>query len=92
MGEYADYTKDNEGYPQYIKLRDTLAKSTIGTTLFIDGKEDATIAEYANYGPNNEVYLMDGQAITFKIPQNAKVDSIPVQAAGTQHKVKVVMG
>lgn len=80
MGEYADYTKDNEGYPQYIKLRDTLAKSTIGTTLFIDGKEDATIAEYANYGPNNEVYLMDGQAITFKIPQNAKVDSIQIGA------------
>lgn len=67
MGEYADYTKDNEGYPQYIKLRDTLAKSTIGTTLFIDGKDSATIAEYANYGPNNEVYLMNGQAITFKL-------------------------
>lgn len=80
MGEYADYTKDNEGYPQYIKLRDTLAKSTIGTTLFIDGKDSATIAEYANYGPNNEVYLMNGQAITFKIPQNANVDSIQIGA------------
>lgn len=80
MGEYADYTKDNEGYPQYIKLRDTLAKSTIGTTLFIDGKDSATITEYANYGPNNEVYLMNGQAITFKIPQNANVDSIQIGA------------
>ena len=86
MGEYADYTKDNEGYPQYIKLRDTLAKSTIGTTLFIDGKENATIAEYANYGPNNEVYLMNGQAITFKIPQNANVDSIQIGAKAPDGK------
>lgn len=80
MGGYAGYTQDNEGYPQYIKLRDTLAGSKVKTTLFIDGKEDATIAEYANYGPNNEVYLMDGQAITFKIPQNANVDSIQIGA------------
>lgn len=62
-----EYKDDHEGYPQYIKLRDTLAKSTIGTTLFIDGKDSATIAEYANYGPNNEVYLINGQAITFKL-------------------------
>lgn len=86
MGEYADYTKDNEGYPQYIKLRDTLAKSKVGTTLFIDGKENATIAEYANYGPNNEVYLMNGQAITFKIPQNANVDSIQIGAKAPDGK------
>lgn len=75
-----EYKDDHEGYPQYIKLRDTLAGSKVKTTLFIDGKEDATIAEYANYGPNNEVYLMDGQAITFKIPQNANVDSIQIGA------------
>ena len=84
MGEYADYTEDNEGYPQYIKLRDTLADGTAkpdGTkTVFIDGGSTADISTYANYGPNNEVYLMDGQAITFKIPQNANVDSIQIGA------------
>ena len=62
-----EYKDDHEGYPQYIKLHDTLASSNVKTTLFIDGKKDATIAEYANYGPNNEVYLMNGQAITFKL-------------------------
>lgn len=81
-----EYKDDHEGYPQYIKLRDTLAKSTIGTTLFIDGKDNATIAEYANYGPNNEVYLMNGQAITFKIPQNANVDSIQIGAKAPDGK------
>ena len=48
--------------------------------MFIDGKKDATIAEYANYGPNNEVYLMKGQAITFKIPANDKIASIQIGA------------
>lgn len=81
-----EYKDDHERYPQYIKLRDTLAKSTIGTTLFIDGKDSATIAEYANYGPNNEVYLMNGQAITFKIPQNANVDSIQIGAKAPDGK------
>ena len=88
MGENGNsyYTQDNEGYPQYIKLHDALADGTAkpdGKTdkmVFIDGGSTADIATYANYGPNNEVYLMKGQAITFKIPQNANVDSIQIGA------------
>lgn len=89
MGKDYDYTADNEGYPQYIKLRDEVVKKTAtpnGNALFIDGKENAMIAEYANYGPNNEVYLMNGQAITFKIPQNANVDSIQIGAKAPDGK------
>lgn len=83
MDEYAGYTQDHEGYPQYIKLHDEVVKEKATpnvNALFIDGKENATIAEYTSYGPNNEVYLMKGQAITFKIPQNANVDSIQIGA------------
>lgn len=89
MDEYAGYTQDNEGYPQYIKLHDEVVKEKATpnvNALFIDGKEKATIAEYANYGPNNEVYLMNGQAITFKIPQNANVDSIQIGAKAPDGK------
>lgn len=89
MGEYAGYTQDNEGYPQYIKLRDEVVKEKAtpnGNALFIDGKENATIAEYANYGPNNEVYLMNGQAITFKIPANDKIASIQIGAKAPDGK------
>ena len=81
MDEYAGYTQDNEGYPQYIKLRDTLVDGTAkpdGTdkTVFIDGGSTADImTTYANLGPNNEVYLMNGQAITFKLT-GADVDKI----------------
>ena len=89
MDEYAGYTQDNEGYPQYIKLRDEVVKEKAtpnGNALFIDGKENATIAEYANYGPNNEVYLMNGQAITFKIPANDKIASIQIGAKAPDGK------
>lgn len=69
------YKPDGEAYPQYIKLRSELAANngTVGVNgklLFIDGKENASISEYANYGPNNEVYLANGQAITFKLGGN----------------------
>lgn len=76
-----EYRDDHEGYPQYIKLRDTLVDGTAkpdGTdkTVFIDGGSTADImTTYANLGPNNEVYLMNGQAITFKLT-GADVDKI----------------
>ena len=81
----ATYTQDDEGYPQYIKLRDQLAKENGSVTtntnlLFIDGAEKAEIATYANYGPNNEVYLANGQAITFTVPKNVKIASIQIGA------------
>lgn len=79
MGESVNtgntYGQDGEAYPQYIKLRSELKElNSDGTAssgaLFIDGKENANISEYANYGPNNEVYLANGQAITFKLGGN----------------------
>ncbi len=99
MGENGNsyYTQDNEGYPQYIKLHDALADGTAkpdGKTdkmVFIDGGSTADIATYANYGPNNEVYLMKGQAITFKIPQNANVDSIQIGAKAPDGKANMVV-
>lgn len=81
----ATYTKDGEGYPQYIKLRDQLAKENGSVTtntnlLFIDGAEQAKIATYANYGPNNEVYLAKGQAITFTVPRDRNIASVQIGA------------
>ncbi len=81
MGKNYDYTADNEGYPQYILIHDELVKTdeTRGV-VFIDGAEEATIGQYANYGPNNEVYLAQGQAISFKVPTNDKIASIQIGA------------
>lgn len=62
---------EKEGYPQYIKLRDAIVDKNASLAgngaLFIDGGNIADIATYANIGPNNEVYLAKGQAITFKL-------------------------
>ena len=76
----ATYTKDGEGYPQYIKLHDALVAENVENALFIDGAAEANITDYKNYGPNNEVYLANGQAITFTVPENAKIASIQIGA------------
>ena len=82
----ATYEQDNEGYPQYIKLHDELVKtgSSIdakpGTTVFIDGAAEATIDQYKNGGPNNEVYLAYGQAISFTVAENKDIATIQIGA------------
>ena len=76
------YKQDGEGYPQYIKLRDALVDNTAKKdgALFIDGGSTADISVYENYGPNNEVYLAKGQAITFTVPVDANIASIQIGA------------
>ena len=97
MGENADYTKDNEGYPQYIKLRNELAKNdgSVKNTglLFIDGAASADVATYANFGPNNEVYLANGQAISFKlnIPTGTQIASVQIGAKAPNGKAATLM-
>lgn len=80
-----EYVKDKEGFPQYIKLRDAVANKDAALdgkkALFIDGGNTADIATYANIGPNNEVYLANGQAITFKLNVgNANIETIQIGA------------
>ena len=86
MGSDYDYTSDNEGYPQYMELRNQLIAGTVSTDtsklLFIDGKENATIAEYQNYGPNNEVYLAQGQAISFTL--SGELDKVATVQIGAK--------
>lgn len=77
------YTVDGEGYPQYIRLHDEIVKegSSVGTsTLFIEGEKEADVAGYTNLGPNNEVYLANGQAISFKLSTNNKIDKVQIGA------------
>ena len=86
------YVQDNEGYPQYIKLRDELADEAgiaESKVVFIDGAKEAEIATYANYGPNNEVYLAKGQAISFTIPADSNIASIQVGAKSPSGTAKM---
>lgn len=90
------YTKDDEGFPQYIKLRKELAENSSITTntnlLFIDGKDKAEISEYKNFGPNNEVYLARGQAISFKLEGNLdKIASVQIGAKAPNGNANLVV-
>lgn len=79
----ATYGQDNEGYPQYIKLRDSLVGGTATAkagSVFIDGADKATIDQYKNGGPNNEVYLAYGQAISFTVAENKDIATIQIGA------------
>ena len=82
------YVQDNEGYPVYTNLHKALINNdaTINNQgLFIDGKSGATLDEYTNYGPNNEVYLQNGQAISFKLTGDlSKIASVQIGAKAPQ--------
>lgn len=70
------YVKDGEGYPQFIELSEQLRKSNFNGLVFIDGKEEAEITDYKNYGPNHEVYLAKGQALAFSLSNLNNVASV----------------
>ena len=100
----AIYNTENEkeAYPQYIKLRDAVANADASLAgskaLFIDGGNTANIATYANIGPNNEVYLAQGQAITFKLAGNdlSKIATVQIGAkspnSNETNKASMVIG
>lgn len=90
MGDKFDYTGDGEGYPQYIEIRNQLIdKGSFGEgtggAVFIDGTTEANVEAYKNGGPNNEVYLLNTQAIAFQL---ANIDNV----AKVQIGAKAPMG
>lgn len=89
MGKGYDYTgsdnkSDNETNPGYVELRQVLVDAnSLGTggAVFIDGNANETsVATYANYGPNHEVYLDTKQAIGFKLIANQVPEEVQLAA------------
>lgn len=76
------YALDGEESPDYKKIRDILVETDafnngsdeVTGAVFIDGKggTDVSMADYANQGPNNEVYLEETQGIAFKLVTDNK--------------------
>ena len=96
------YGSDNEANPSLLMLQDILVKQESfgagdASVVFIDGFHNGgkpTIKQYANQGPNNEVYLTNGQGIAFELETNTKVQPTAVHigaklAAGNQVTLKV---
>lgn len=81
------YVADGEAYAQVIELRNllidakTLYDGESDRIVFIDGVPRAGLTDYTNYGPNNEVYLAQNQAIAFKLKaDSSKIASIQLGA------------
>ncbi len=76
------YVADGEGWPSYTELRNNLidaatlsGSESVKGAVFIDGiGETAVLADYVSYGPNNEVYLANGQAIAFNYTTDSVAD------------------
>ena len=80
---------DKELAPTFITLRDLLVDAgslgsfenqegnTVEGVVFIDGKTGtSSIDDYANPGPNNELYLAKGQGVSFRIQTYVKPEKV----------------
>lgn len=83
------YKADGEYAPIITEIRDTLldaenfgADGVNGSIFMDDFAEDKgwNIANYKDYGPNNEVYLAQGNAIAFKLENLGKLASLDIGA------------
>ena len=84
------YNKDKESAPDYAEVRNLLiagntfaVENDAGVTgaVFIDGIDTcATIAQYTDFGPNNEAYLASNQAIAFQLMANQVPESVQLGA------------
>ena len=90
------YTKDGEGWPQFLELRNNIisatkamkdAKGISGAVFFdsvaTDKGEGSDLTDFVSYGPDNEVYLGPGQSISFALQcvNNGKaIDTVQIGA------------
>lgn len=76
LNDSSVYGADGENNPQFTEIRDMLidvesineeSKANYAA-VFVDGIDSTTsVQDLKNYGPNDEVYLANGQAIAFKV-------------------------
>ena len=81
------YQQDGEQNPRFTEIRDILlnAENMHATlqegTVFVDGNDElANIEDYESFGPKNEVYLKDGQGISFYLWSDYIPDKVQLSA------------
>lgn len=83
------YKADGECWPTYIELRDMIIRdksfaadsAEASGIVFIDGSKEnqaVSMADYTSYGPNNELYLANGQAVAFRLNAAGNVADIQI--------------
>ncbi len=92
------YTSDHEANPDFRELRNMIIgsgsfsdDSNAEGIVFIDGiSENADMLNYISSGPNNEIYLMQGQAIAFEIWATAAPDDVQISVKSVGDKNAVL--
>lgn len=79
VGDYENYKQDNEGSAVYSEIRNILIgdwKDSNG--VYVDTLNESTkdFNKYLKVGPNNEVYLKNGDKITFTVPEGGSIVQI----------------
>lgn len=80
------YKADGECWPTYMELHDMIIRdksfavdSAANGMIFIDGQTgNVSMADYTSYGPNNELYLANGQAVAFRLNAAGNVADIQI--------------
>lgn len=83
------YSADKESRPDYAEVRNLLIDgnkfavdgASVAGAVFIDGiSSGATIEQFTEFGPNNEAYLANNQAIAFQLVANRVPESVQLGA------------
>lgn len=90
------YKADGECWPTYMELRDMIIRdksfavdSAANGMIFIDGQTgNVSMADYTSYGPNNELYLANGQAVAFRLNAAGNVADIQIALKAIQAGIK----
>lgn len=93
------YKADGECWPTYVELRDMIIRDKSFTVdsaeasgiVFIDGSKEnqaVSMADYTSYGPNNELYLANGQAVAFRLNAAGNVADIQIALKAIQAGIK----
>ena len=97
------YVEDGEGWPTYFEVRNKILDAnsfnnlndgtSVSGVVFIDGAStdpdgNVSIGDYKSYGPNNELYLANSQAIAFDLNATATAGAV----AKVQLAIKTVGG
>lgn len=80
VGDYENYKQDNEGSAVYSEIRNILIDGywDPSNRVYVDTLETSTweLTAYRKVGPNNEVYLKNGDKITFTVPEGGSIVQI----------------
>lgn len=80
VGDYENYKQDNEGSTVYSEIRNILIDGywDPSNSVYVDTLDRSTsnLEEYRKVGPNNEVYLKNGDKITFTVPTGGSIVQI----------------